>query len=192
MQQPSESGKPTHQSIGEAVLGNHVDVVEYLITVDEIEAHLQYRNSCGENVLHFASWLCNPDMFRLLIPRFEEGIHQADGQGYTALTRIIASSSCPQSQYKSARILLLHSSAEWSNHYNGHQDPLRTAVQSSDLDMCYLLICIGNLNPVTALSWNSEGQLVLKDRSPENKENMLQILQLLCSHADIASMWGQH
>ncbi|KAF1344930.1 hypothetical protein BDV97DRAFT_379781 [Delphinella strobiligena] len=38
-----------HQSIGEAVLGNHVDVVKYLLGQKGIEAHLRYRNWNGEN-----------------------------------------------------------------------------------------------------------------------------------------------
>jgi hypothetical protein len=33
-------GKPVHQSIGEAVLGNHVDIVEYLLGQEGIETHL--------------------------------------------------------------------------------------------------------------------------------------------------------
>ena len=71
-------GKPVHQSIGEAVLGNHVDVVEYLLGQQGIEAHLQHRNSRGENVLHLASRPCNPVMFRLSVPCFKECIHQTD------------------------------------------------------------------------------------------------------------------
>lgn len=55
--------KQVHQSIGEAVLGNHVDVVEYLLRQQGIEAHLQHRNFRGENVLHLAARLCNPAMF---------------------------------------------------------------------------------------------------------------------------------
>lgn len=43
-------GRSMHQSIGEAVLGNHVDVVEYLLGEKSIEAHLQYRNSLGETI----------------------------------------------------------------------------------------------------------------------------------------------
>lgn len=39
-----------------------------------IEAYLQHWNSRGENVLDLASKLCNPEMFRLLISRFQEGI----------------------------------------------------------------------------------------------------------------------
>lgn len=60
-EQWSTFGKPTHQSIGEAVMGNHIDVVEYLLSENDIEAHLRYRNSRGENVLHLASRLCNPE-----------------------------------------------------------------------------------------------------------------------------------
>jgi ankyrin repeat protein len=62
--------KTRHQSIGQAVLGNHVDIVEYLLGQDGIEAHLRYRNSRGENVLHLALGLCNLEIYRILIPRF--------------------------------------------------------------------------------------------------------------------------
>lgn len=135
-EQWSTFGKPTHQSIGEAVMGNHIDVVEYLLSENDIEAHLRYRNSRGENVLHLASRLCNPEMFHLLIPRFQEGIHQADDQGDTALVRIIMNSSASQNRYNSARVLLLHSDADWNSHSrDGQRDPLRATVQLGDLDM---------------------------------------------------------
>jgi hypothetical protein len=68
-------GKLVYQSIGEAVLGNHVDVVEYLLGQQGIEVHLQHRNSHGENVLHLVSGRYNPTMFQLLVPCFKEGIH---------------------------------------------------------------------------------------------------------------------
>lgn len=135
----SRSGEPMHQSIGEAVLGNHVDVVRYLLEENDIEAHLRYRNSRGENVLHLASRLCNPDMFQLLVPRFQEGIHQADNQGDTALERIIMSSSTSLDRYESAKILLVQSGTDWNSHFSdGQQDPLWAAVQLGDLDMCRL------------------------------------------------------
>lgn len=191
-EQWSTSKKPTHQSIGEAVLQNHVDVVEYLLRENDIKAHLQYRNSHGENVLHLASRICNPEMLRLLVPRFQEGIHQADNQGDTALVRVIMSFSASQDRYNSAKILLLQSGADWNSHsQDGKQNPLRVAVQLGDLDMCCLLIHIGNLNPVSALTFDSEGRMDLKDRNPEKEENMLQILQLLCKHAKTASTSAQ-
>ncbi|CZS94644.1 hypothetical protein WAI453_013344 [Rhynchosporium graminicola] len=99
-------GKPVHQSIGEAVLGNHVDVVEYLLRQQGIEAHLHYRNSRGENVLHLAARFCNPAMFRLLAPRFKEGIPQTDDQEETALMRIIQH-SVSLDRYESEQILLV-------------------------------------------------------------------------------------
>lgn len=191
-EQWSTSVKPAHQSIGEAVLGDHIDVVEYLLRENGIEAHLQYRNSRGENVLHLASGSCNPEMFHLLIPRFQEGIHQADDQGDTALVRIIMNSSDSQNRYNSAKILLLHSGADWNGHFrNGQRDPLRAAVQLGDLDMCCLLIHVGNMNPVSTLTINSEGRMDLKDRPTEKEENMSQILQLLCTHVKTASTLAQ-
>lgn len=86
-------GKSVHQSIGEAVLGNHVDVVKYLLTQRGIKTHLEHQNSFGENVLHLASKTCNPEIFRLLVPRFKEGVHQTDGQRNTPLSRVILSSA---------------------------------------------------------------------------------------------------
>ncbi|KAI1498957.1 hypothetical protein F5X99DRAFT_391625 [Biscogniauxia marginata] len=78
-------GKPVHQSIGEAVLGNHIDVVEYLLEQPGIEIHLRHLNSRGESVLHLASKHRNPEMFQLLAPHFKEGIHQTDATNEACL-----------------------------------------------------------------------------------------------------------
>ncbi|KAF3401577.1 hypothetical protein F1880_009990 [Penicillium rolfsii] len=104
--------EPHHQSIGEAILGNHLDVVKYLIKENEIDAHLRYHNSSGENVLHLASMMCNPAMFQLLAPRFPEGITQVDVRGDTALERVIMNFSAPGNRFESARILLSQT-ADW-------------------------------------------------------------------------------
>lgn len=143
--------KSTHQSIGKAVLGNHVNVVEYLLGHNGIETHLKYRNSRGENVLHLASRLCNPEVFRLLVPRFPEGINAEDDQGDTPLVRVIMSPAA--SRYESARILLRQSSTDWNSHSLEWQwSALRAAVLCRDLDMCCILILIGNIDPVSILT----------------------------------------
>lgn len=67
--------RTSHQSIGEAILGNHVDVVEYLLGQHGIDAHLHHRNARGENVLHLASRECNPVILRLLHGRYIDGVH---------------------------------------------------------------------------------------------------------------------
>jgi len=179
-QELPSSGESVHQSIGEAVLGNHVNVVRYLLRQEGIEGHLHYLNSRGENVLHLASKLCNPAMFRLLVPRFLKGGHQIDDQGNTTLMRIIVSSSDFRDRYDSATILLLQSVVNESiQSWDGQQDPLRMAVRLGDLEMCRLLIDIGKINPLSALTHGHDGQMVLKDESSENKKNMPTILQLL-------------
>lgn len=181
-------GKPVHQSIGEAVLGNHVDVVEYLLGQQGIEAHLQYRNSRGENVLHLASRLCNPAMFRLLVSRFKEGVHQTDDQKETALVRIIQRSSDSRDRYESAQILLLEGGANGDDRSGDEQqDPLRIAARLGDLEMCRLLICSGKMNPLSALRRDDDGQMVLKEETSENEQNRFAILQLLRAHADAVS-----
>lgn len=193
--QPMSFGKPRHQSIGEAVLGNHVTVVEYLLRQQGIDAHLQHRNSRGENVLHLASRLCNPAMFQLIVPRFKEGLHQMDDENKTALIRIILRSSALGDQYESARILLLEGGANGNGHFwEKQQNALRIAARLGDLDMCYLLISIGKINPLSALPCDDDGQMVLEEITSENEENMFAILELLLAHADAGptSSLGDH
>ncbi|MCJ1435357.1 hypothetical protein MMC27_004729 [Xylographa pallens] len=187
-QQPPSFGKSVHQSIGEAVLGNHVDVVEYLLGEKGTEAHLQHLNSRGENVLHLASRLCNPAMFRLLVPHFQGGMRQTDAQGDTVLVRIITSSSDARDRCASARILLLQGNANSdSRFWTEQQDPLRIAVRLGDLDMCHLLISIGKMCPLTAMTRDHDRQMVLKDTTSENQKNGPAILQLLRTLANVAS-----
>ena len=173
------------QPIGEAVLGNHDGVVEFLLKEEGFEATLQYLNSRGENVLHIASRLCNPAMFRLLVPRLQKGMHQTDSQGDTALMRIIRSSSDSRDRYESVSILLSYGYINANNQIgNGQQDPLQVAVQLGDTEMCHLLVCEGRMNPLSALTRGHDGQLVLKENTWINEEA---ILQLLRKHANIAS-----
>ena len=181
-------GKPGHQSIGEAVLGNHAGVVEYLLGQEGIEIHLHYRNSYGENVLHLAAKRCSPIMFRLLVPHFLEGRYQKDNQGDTALVRIIMSPSNSQDRCESAKILLSHGDADGSSHsWAEHQNPLQMAVRLGDLDMCRLLIDIGHVNPLSALTRGLDGQMVLKDVSSIDEEIAPAILRLLNKHVVTAS-----
>ena len=170
------------QSIGEAVLGNHTDVVEYLLGEEGFEAHLRYINLHGENVLHLASKTCNPAIFHLLVPRLQKSMHQTDIQGDTALVRIIKSHFDSKVRCESARILLLSQAyAAWDSHSGDKQhDPLQIAVRLGDMDMCRLLICDGKMNPHRALTRGADGQLVLKDKPWMNEET---ILQLLRTHA---------
>ncbi|KAF2472361.1 uncharacterized protein BDR25DRAFT_341809 [Lindgomyces ingoldianus] len=170
------------QSIGEAVLGNHVGVVEYLLEEEGFEAHLEYLNSHGENVLHMASGRCNPAMFRLLVPGLQMAIYQIDNQGNTALTRIINSSSASQDRYESARILLSYADANGNGYIvEEQQDPLQVALQLGDVEMCRLLICEGRINPLSALTRGRDGQLVMKIKPWVNEEA---ILSLLRKHAE--------
>ncbi|KIX03675.1 uncharacterized protein Z518_07228 [Rhinocladiella mackenziei CBS 650.93] len=167
------------QSIGEAILGNHTDVVEYLLEQEGFEAHLRYVNSRGETVLHLASKTCNPAIFRLLVPRLQESVHQTDNQGDTALMWIIKSHFDSKSRYESARILLLsQADAVWDSHFwDERHDPLQMAVRLGDTGMCRLLICDGKMNPHSALIRGKDGQLVLKDRPWKNDEIILQLLR---------------
>ncbi|KAK3332634.1 hypothetical protein B0T19DRAFT_439454 [Cercophora scortea] len=131
--------------IGAAVLGNHADIVEYLLSQQGIEAHLQRHNACGENLLHLASRLCNPAMFRLLVPRLKDNVYQRDKQGDTVLMRIIMSSSASsKDRRESARILLSEIGAADGRHFmsldlDDRQEALRIVTRLSNLNTCRLL-----------------------------------------------------
>lgn len=132
--------------IGTAVLGTHVDVVEYLLGQEGMEPHLQHRNACGENVLHLASRFCNPEIFQLLVPRLKADVYQRDKQGDTVLTRVVMSSSASRDRCEAARILI----AEGGNcgdrrFFDEQQDALRAAMSLGDLEMCRLFRSAGNI-----------------------------------------------
>ncbi|KAF4124385.1 NACHT domain [Geosmithia morbida] len=174
------SQRSKHQSIGEAVLGDHVDVVEYLLGEDGIAAHLEFRNARGENVLHLASRLCNPRMVRVLAPRSTGFMHDADDRGDTALERIVKSTRDPEDRYESARIILLHTPTIWKSRPSGqHARLLQLAVQLGDLDMCRVLLCVGKLNPLLAMTRGDDGQPSLKGEAHQDEGTALEILRLL-------------
>jgi hypothetical protein len=173
------------RSLGEAVLGNHLGVVEYMLKEEGFEAHLQYLNSYGESVLHLASGPCNPAMFRLLVPRLQKSIHQTDRHGDTTLMRIIKSNSSSGSRYESAKIVLSHANPDGNGCIGERQqDPLQVAVQLGDIEMCRLLISEGRMNPLSVLIRGASGQLVMKTKPQMNEEVMLRLLQ---EHATVES-----
>ena len=53
--------------------------------------------------------------------------------------------------------------------------------------MCYLLMFIDRMSPFSALTSGHDEQMILKDTILENQENMLVILQLLFTYANVAS-----
>ena len=173
-------------SVGEAVLGNHLDVVEYLQRQEDFDEHFRHVNPLGENLLHLASKRCNPAMFRLLVPRLQLRIRQTDVQGDTALMRIIKSHSDSKARCESARIILLsQADVAYDNRAEDELSQLLlTAVRLGDADMCRLLICDGKANPYSALTRGTDGELILKDKAGANKENVLQLLRLYASRRD--------
>ncbi|KAF4467462.1 NACHT nucleoside triphosphatase [Fusarium albosuccineum] len=62
------------------------------------------------------------------------------------------------------------------------RDALRIAVRLGDLDMCRLLVCTGKMDPLSALTHDDNGQIVLKDETRENKKHSQEILHLLCDN----------
>nr|POE54992.1 hypothetical protein CFP56_78277 [Quercus suber] len=169
-----------HQSIGEAVLGNHVDVVALLLAQQGMEAHLRYVNSRQENVLHLAAGRCNPAMFHQLAPHTRDLQWQTDYQGASPLLRIVLSTADYEHRLESVKILLLQNAANDRTHVRaGQQEALRAAVRLGEVDMCSLLVELGRVSPLSALIRDQDGQLVLRDRTPENDKNSVAISKVL-------------
>lgn len=183
-----DRGETQHQLIAEAVVGNHVEVLEYLLAQHDIEAHLQYQNSHGESVLHLASRFCNPAIFRSLVPRCKDIVCQTDDQNNTVLMRIIMSPSAAQNRSESARILLSEIGADERSTFQGEQQEyLEQAMRLGDIDMCHTLIQVGGMNPLLAAMHDDDDQMALKDKTSENEQGISTALKLLCAHSDAGS-----
>jgi ankyrin repeat protein len=165
------------QVLGEAVLGDRLGVVEYILREKGFEAYLEYLNSNGENLLHLASAHCNPEIFRLLAPRLQHHIHQIDNHGDTPLVAIVKSNASSTNRYESARIIFSRNNPADSGHdHERHQKALQVAVQLGEIEMCRLLIAEGRMDPLSALVRGSDGQLILRSEPDMNKEAILKFL----------------
>lgn len=90
-----------HQSVGEAVWNNRVEVLRYLLQQDGI------RDSGGYNVLHKAARYCNPLVMSLLISYFREGVEQTSNAGETPLSLVAFTSRSTVESRESAKMLIL-------------------------------------------------------------------------------------
>lgn len=90
------------------------------------EAHIRYRNFRGENVLHLTSKLCNPDKFRLLIPRFPEGNYAEDDMEEMPLLRVIrVSLYMSDMRYRPAAARSMRASSRHQLEYLGYSSSPR-------------------------------------------------------------------
>ena len=141
--------RPVHQSIGEAVSGNHVDIVQSLLETGIVRQHLSHVNARGENVLHLAADVLNPAMFRLLIPRLPGGVHQKDRQGDTPLARVIRSPSVAHDRFVCARILILEGGA---GRGEGGQQALLDLIEGLDDQlMCDVVVSASGMDELSIL-----------------------------------------
>ena len=163
------SSTTMHTPIEEAVLGNQVHIVEYLVGQDGAREHLLRRESDLGNLLHLASRRCNPRMFQLLLPHFREGARYPDDQGNTVLTKVIASSATPKDRYESAQLLLGSGRNSIDYYADGQNQSLQLAVRLGDLDMCTLLINVGKMDPISALRYDENGRPILREETDENE-----------------------
>ena len=142
-----------HQSVGEAVKANHVDVVRYLLRQPGIEPHLHHRDLSGWNVFHMANRHANPEVVRLLIGSYPEGVDEYDDIGDAALLvfvfdRVTASVE----EVEAIRVLLTLGGADMVGaKRKGDYSSLRCAVRNGNVDICRVLVEVGGADPRDAL-----------------------------------------
>ncbi|KAJ6787705.1 hypothetical protein PWT90_10410 [Aphanocladium album] len=68
----SPYGHGAHQSVGEAVQTNRVDVLKYLLQQDGVDAHLRHVSARGKTVLHVVPEICDPAIIKMLVERLGE------------------------------------------------------------------------------------------------------------------------
>lgn len=164
-------------------------MVEYLLGVEALKSQIQYTDSHGDNFLHLASKFSNPEIFQLLVPHFQEGVHQPDRQGHTPLVRVIMNPAAPQHRVESVRTILLQSGCNWNEHLlNADHHTLKAAMMLGDLEMVRLLLDVGKMDPNIVLICDDEGRPCLQDEVAEDKENIPQILELLSRKSRISSV----
>ncbi|KAI1862941.1 hypothetical protein JX265_008987 [Neoarthrinium moseri] len=153
---PGEWG--THQSVGEAVLHNHVNIVVFLLEQEGIDAHKRHSNKNGYIVLHLLARNLNPEMVQLLASHLQEDINQVENDE-TALTRILFSTVGAKNRFLCAQILL-QAGADPAIPDNR---PFRRAVKTNDYDMCRLMVDIGHADHLSVMAKDEKGHYYLKD-----------------------------
>jgi hypothetical protein len=174
-----------HQSVGEAVWHNRVEVLHYLLKQEGIEVHLRHRDSDGYNVLHRAARWCNPEVVSLLISHFPEGVDQSNKYGDTPLHLVVFGAQAMAGRLESAKILLIEGHANvrggYMNERSSWGEPLRMAARYGDIAMCRVLVAVGGADPRSALKVEN-GRPELMD-PVDFKELGSNVLETLCSLA---------
>ena len=176
-----------HQSVGEAVMYDRVDVLRYLLEQEGIEVHIWHRDSKGYNVLHRAAFCCNPEVISLLLSFFPEGVHESNDDGDTPL-RLVVFNRAPR-RLEAAAVLLTEGHADvragCTEEPSSWSDPLRMAARYGDLEMCRVLVEVGGADPRCVLKFE-DGSPALIDCTnlPELAPG---VLETLCALAGIAS-----
>ena len=172
-----------HQSIGEAVWYNHVEVLRYLLQQEGIEVHLRHHDSEGYNVLHKAARWCNPEVVSLLISHFPEGVNQSNKNGDTPLHLVVFGTHAICGRLESAKVLLTQGHADVKggcvDELSSFGEPLRMAARYGDVAMCRVLVEDGGADPRRVLRIEN-GHPTLMD--PVDFEELApKVLDVLCS-----------
>ena len=177
-----------HQSVGEAVWHNHVEVLDYLLKQEGIEVHLRHCDSDGYNVLHKAARSCNPEVVSLLISHFPEGVNQSTKHADTPLQLVVfGGDASVAGRLESAKILLMEGHADvragYTDEPSNWKEPLRMAARCGDVAMCRVLVEIGGADPRSVLRFEDDRPELIDP--VKFKELAPNVLETLCSLAGI-------
>lgn len=181
-----------HQSVGEAARRSFLSVLRYLLEQDGIDAHIRYHDALGFNVFHaVAARDCNPEAFKLLIPRFKEGVHEMCKKGDTPLDLVVFR-SVPH--VECVKILLTLGGADARGACkdpHNWDSPFRRAARGGHIGLCRVMIEHGGVDPRSVL--RDDGTRGLRDEFIDlvSDETRTRLLDMLYSYIDAEAPIGQ-
>ncbi|OAQ96024.1 hypothetical protein LLEC1_03761 [Akanthomyces lecanii] len=145
-----QAGAVAHQSVGDAAWNGQGATVAFLLEQEGIEAHLRYKDLKGNNVLHKATRMCDPETFGLLLSRYPEGIAERDKGEDTPLQALIF-----ERRQNGAELVkrLLQAGADVRCGLDATpsdwHEPIRMACRWGDVGVIETLVRVGGADPMS-------------------------------------------
>lgn len=167
-----------HQSVGDAAWNGQGATVAFLLEQEGIEAHLNYKDLKGNNVLHKATRSCDPETFGLLLSRYPEGIAERNEGESTPLQVLVF-----RRRDDGAELirLLLQAGADvrcgLDEAPSDWHEPIRMASRYGDVKVIETLVKVGGADPMSVFKRGSQepgGQLDLIDPFDDNDALLMQ------------------
>lgn len=174
----------THQSIGEAIYNDHINIVHFLSRQSGIGPHLRYINEHGQTVFHQAARHGSTEIFRFLIKEWPEGINLINSSNDTPLSSLIfANPHGDKATVETVSILLSLGKADASGFSDEPwHSPLCSASRRGNISLCRILVLEGSADLSYAVGVDDETRKpFLKAEAKPQADDGRMLLKELCS-----------